>query len=92
MTPDERLLQRYVAERSAEAFGQIVQRYAGMVFGVALRVTADRAAAEDVAQDCFFKLTQKAEQVDQLAAIEARAIQHIERALAAMPIPPADPG
>ncbi len=60
---DDHLLRAFVAERSAEAFGEIVRRYAGMVFGVALRVTADRAAAEDVAQDCFFKLTQRADQV-----------------------------
>ncbi len=63
MLTDQTLLQQFVTDRSAEAFHEIVQRYAGMVFGAALRVTADRAAAEDVAQDCFFKLTQKADQV-----------------------------
>lgn len=31
---------------------------------MALRVTADPATAEDVAQDCFFKLTQKADEIN----------------------------
>ncbi len=63
MQTDAILLEQYVVTRSAEAFREIVQRYAGLVFGTAMRVTSDPVMAEDVAQDCFFRFSQKADQV-----------------------------
>ena len=38
------------------AFGDIVRRYQGMVFSLALHYLRDRAAAEDLAQDVFLEL------------------------------------
>ncbi len=65
MPTDAALLEQFLANRSPEAFREIVQRYSGLVYGVALRMTADRAAAEDICQDCFFALSQKVNQVRQ---------------------------
>lgn len=39
-----------------EAFGLLVERYQGQIFNVALRITGDRAEAEDVAQNVFLKV------------------------------------
>ncbi|HUS69008.1 MAG TPA: RNA polymerase sigma factor, partial [Kofleriaceae bacterium] len=36
-----------------EAFGRLVERHQGLVFGVALAATGDTARAEDVAQEAF---------------------------------------
>src|SRR5262245_11060023 len=52
------LLRAYSASGDAHAFGQLVQRYADMVFATARRITGDAAAAEDVSQDCFVRLAQ----------------------------------
>lgn len=38
------------------AFGLLVERYQGPVYNVALRITGDRAEAEDVAQNVFLKV------------------------------------
>jgi DNA-directed RNA polymerase specialized sigma24 family protein len=50
MSPDIQLLHRYAATRDADAFTQLVRRHAGMVYGVARRITGDHHDAEDVAQ------------------------------------------
>src|SRR5262249_19627586 len=42
---------------------ELVRRYTPMVFSVAKRVTRDVSAAEDVTQECFFELAQKAARV-----------------------------
>src|ERR1043165_9662227 len=52
---DADLLRRFTAG-DEEAFTQIVERYAGLVFCVCNRVLGDRARAEDVAQETFFRL------------------------------------
>jgi RNA polymerase sigma-70 factor (ECF subfamily) len=54
-TDDEVLVQRVVA-RDAEAFARLYDRYADLVYSVALRVLADPALAEDMAQDVFLRL------------------------------------
>ena len=46
-------LKRWVTDRDADAFRQIVMRYSGMVFASARRVLGNAADAEDVAQECF---------------------------------------
>ncbi len=38
MTPDAILLERYCAERDAEAFTELVHRHAGLVFGACRRI------------------------------------------------------
>ncbi|MFA6241219.1 MAG: sigma-70 family RNA polymerase sigma factor [Candidatus Hydrogenedentales bacterium] len=57
---DLALLQRWVAERNAEAFAEVATRYAGMVYGACRRVLGDAGDAEDVAQECFVALAQTA--------------------------------
>ena len=52
------LLERWATRRDAEAFAEIVSRYAGMVYGTCRRILGDTAIAEDVTQECFMKLSQ----------------------------------
>ena len=47
---DGELVGEYVRTGSGEAFAELVRRHAGMVLGAALRVTRNRADAEDVTQ------------------------------------------
>jgi RNA polymerase sigma factor (sigma-70 family) len=60
MSDDRALLARYARSRDAGAFAQLVQRYSALVFSVAFRVTRNAATAEDVAQDCFLRLSRQA--------------------------------
>ena len=57
---DQTLLNRFTAKRSEEAFRTLVSRHLGMVLGIAQRRTGNRALAEDVAQNVFTALAQKA--------------------------------
>ncbi len=54
------LLRRFVRTGDAEAFAEITQRYAGLVYGAALRVLADVDRAGDAAQETFLQLTKDA--------------------------------
>ena len=49
-----------VARRDKVAFGRLYDRYKGLVYTIALRITGDRELAEDVLQDVFFRCWQKA--------------------------------
>ena len=60
---DEALVQR-VTERDAEAFAQLYDRHADLVYSVALRVLADPALAQDTAQDVFLRLWRTPEAYD----------------------------
>ncbi|MCH9057310.1 MAG: hypothetical protein IIB55_01640, partial [Planctomycetes bacterium] len=51
-----RVRRRRDYQRDAEAFAEIVTRHAGMVFATCNRILGDRAAAEEVAQECFLAL------------------------------------
>ncbi len=53
---DAVLLDRWTQSGDAEAFREIVVRYAGLVYTTAHRVLRDPAAAEDIAQDAFLTL------------------------------------
>lgn len=57
---DEALLQRYAERHDPSAFAELANRRAGLVFGVCLRITADRHDAEELTQDCFLQLARKA--------------------------------
>jgi RNA polymerase sigma factor (sigma-70 family) len=57
---DADFLRRYAKERSEEAFAELVNRHAGLVYGAALRQTGDATLAEDVAQTVFVILAWKA--------------------------------
>ena len=55
---DATLLQR-VTQGDREAFMELYQRYANLVYSMALRVVRDQQMAEEVAQDVFLKIWQK---------------------------------
>ena len=57
---EAQLLARYAHGQDAEAFRALVEAHQNMVFAVCHRVLHNRADAEDAAQDCFFRLAQKA--------------------------------
>ncbi|MGE5295914.1 MAG: sigma-70 family RNA polymerase sigma factor, partial [Solirubrobacterales bacterium] len=54
------LLNRFVCSGDAEAFGEIIRRYAGLVYSAALRILTDVDRASDVAQDTFLQLAKDA--------------------------------
>ena len=57
---DITLLRAWARERSETAFRAVVERYAGLVFGVALRRTGERPLAEEAVQNVFADLARKA--------------------------------
>jgi hypothetical protein len=57
---DEVLLRAFAEKRSEEAFRLLVERYAGLVFGVAVRRTTVRELAEEATQNVFVVLARKA--------------------------------
>ena len=54
------LLHRFAKTGDAEAFSEVVQRHAGLVYGACLRILADRDRAADAVQDTFFQLLRNA--------------------------------
>lgn len=60
---DALLLQRYCKNGDPEAFSQIVQLYAGIVYGACRRIVRDSDLAKDIAQDTFFQLLRNASDV-----------------------------
>jgi len=56
---DHQLLEQASAG-DADALGTLYDRYARLVFGVALRIVGDRGSAEEVTQDVFLRLWQHA--------------------------------
>ncbi len=61
MAPQESaLLRRFCASGDAEAFAELVQRYAGLVYSTCWRVLKDETDAADATQETFFELTRHA--------------------------------
>ena len=50
---DLALLHSWAEKRDAQAFKEIVSRYAPMVYATCLRILGNATEAEDTAQDCF---------------------------------------
>jgi RNA polymerase sigma factor (sigma-70 family) len=57
---DRQLLERFIAEREADAFTALVQRHGPMVFGVCRRLLREPHDAEDAFQATFLVLARKA--------------------------------
>jgi RNA polymerase sigma factor (sigma-70 family) len=66
-TLDDDTLIRLIVEDRAEALSELYDRYGRLVFAVALNSVGDYATAEEITQDVFVRVWQKAEQyrVDQ---------------------------
>jgi len=60
---DETLLGRYIRTGDPDAFGELVARYAGLVYGTCLRVLRNPHDAQDVAQECFLELSRRAAEI-----------------------------
>src|SRR5947207_333355 len=59
-TPDRELLCRFAAHRDADAFTELVERYAPLVWGACRRVLGPGESAEDAFQATFVTLASKA--------------------------------
>jgi len=57
---DRELLRRYVESGSAEAYRQLVDRHAGMVYATARRILGNHHETEDATQTVFLLLVKKA--------------------------------
>ena len=60
---DEALLQRLVAGDTT-ALGELFERYAKLVFSVALRIIRDKHEAEELLQDVFLYVQRKSHTFD----------------------------
>ncbi len=54
---DAIVIDRWITERDAEAFRDIVARHGAMVYATCRRILRDATEAEDAAQDCFVLLS-----------------------------------
>jgi RNA polymerase sigma factor (sigma-70 family) len=57
---DGELLKRYLQNGEEDAFGTVVERHVGLVYGVALRRLRDPALAQEVTQSVFITLARRA--------------------------------
>ena len=57
------LLKRFVSNGDAEAFTEIVNQHASMVYGACLRILENKDQAADAVQDTFLQLVRRAESV-----------------------------
>lgn len=60
---DNILLERFVRAGDADAFSELVQVHAGLVYGACLRVLTDSERAADATQETFFQLLKHAEDI-----------------------------
>lgn len=59
LCPTDTVLVRRAAEGDAEAFEELHKRYRRLVYSIALRMTGNRADAEDLTQESFLSLFRK---------------------------------
>lgn len=57
------LLKRYQTQQDPEAFRELVLHYSPLVYRTALKITRNATDAEDITQECFWRLAQKAETI-----------------------------
>lgn len=60
---DKELLKEFVLRKSDQAFGQIVHRYADLIYASALRQVREADLAQEVAQAAFIVLARRASSV-----------------------------
>lgn len=76
---DEAALVRAVTDGSEEALAALYDRHVGGVFAVAYRLTRDRQIAEEVVQETFLILWNRAEQFDPSVASLATWLRTVAR-------------
>ena len=59
-TLDDETLMRLIAHASTEALNVLYDRYSRLVFSLALNAVGDHATAEEITQDVFFRVWEKA--------------------------------
>ena len=60
---DAELIAR-IAQQDATAFEQVYDRYAGQALGFAMRIIAERAVAEEIVQEAFWRVWKRASSFD----------------------------
>lgn len=60
---DQELLQDYARQGSEPAFTELVRRYVDLVYSAAVRISGDRATAQDITQSVFIALAKNAGQL-----------------------------
>jgi RNA polymerase sigma-70 factor (ECF subfamily) len=63
-SPSDEELMAWMQAKDSKALDLLYGRYARLVFGIALRILNDKSEAEEVVQEAFFALYQKALQFD----------------------------
>jgi len=63
-SPSDEELMAWLQTKDSKALDLLYGRYARLVFGIALRILNDKSEAEEVVQETFFSLYQKALQFD----------------------------
>jgi RNA polymerase sigma-70 factor (ECF subfamily) len=58
---DDNALIRLIVHRRTEALSELYDRYSRLVFSLALHTVGDRETAEEITQDVFFRVWEKAE-------------------------------
>lgn len=66
---DRHLLRAWTEDRDEAAFRRLVERYAGLVHGAALRRSGDAELAEEAAQDVFIRLARHARTIRRVEAL-----------------------
>lgn len=97
-TTDDDLAQR-IRSGDRAALGELYDRYASLAMGLAVRVVADRDAAEDVVHDAFMAVWQKIDRYDAdrgslrtwlLTIVRNRALDRLRRARPSVDLTDAD--
>ena len=70
MDKSESIIMSEVAEGNLSAFHELVERYQNSLLNYAYRYTGDRAAAEDIAQEVFFRVFKSAKDYRPLSSFK----------------------